>query len=491
MKHSSRIAALLAVISLASVAQGGTPTFRYEAIPEFGFPMSRANDVLPNGHINVVGEVNAGQVWRPVVWSRNADWTFVELPVPSAEGDAFAFGVEQIPAGGLFVVGEVWVDARFPFPYLWKEENPGNFMMVELPNAGEGGANGIAVGTELVVIAGWSEPGGEPAARKDHRDASVWIGRFTEPLIREPLPAYGGERPSIAYDASFFGEMPVAVGQATNDGDFLVPILWTCDKGEWLLRELPLLPGGLRGVAHGVSRPNGQHKIVGSCEDATGLTLPVRWVSDDGFDWEIQQFEPLGIIGDVHDVASSDGLDYHVGRSLNDDSIGTLWITNGVFEVFDLNEVIMDGPPPMMLQTAHGVAANGHIYIVGEGTVSGAASRGQGTETHAYLLEEDVVTSVPSAPSTIMPSVDARPNPAGQQLSFGISLPIGGEVTLTVHDPNGRLVATLVDEPLSAGEHLASWNAREVPGQAVATGVYFARLRVGGNIVSSRFVIRR
>jgi len=47
-------------------------------------------------------------------------------------------------------------------------------------------------------------------------------------------------------------------------------------------------------------------------------------------------------------------------------------------------------------------------------------------------------------------------------------------VTLKVFDVNGREVATLVDEPTNAGEHVIKFNANALP-----SGVYFYHLVAG------------
>ena len=68
---------------------------------------------------------------------------------------------------------------------------------------------------------------------------------------------------------------------------------------------------------------------------------------------------------------------------------------------------------------------------------------------------------------------------------FRYAIPQAGHVTITVHDLAGRVVATLVDDQVTAGRHSATWQ-RE--GSATA-GVYFARMRVAGAALVQRVVI--
>ena len=55
-----------------------------------------------------------------------------------------------------------------------------------------------------------------------------------------------------------------------------------------------------------------------------------------------------------------------------------------------------------------------------------------------------------------------------------------GHVDLAIFDVQGRRVATLVREELEAGEHTRAWDGKDRSGRAVASGVYFVRLRVTG-----------
>ncbi|MFH1865340.1 MAG: FlgD immunoglobulin-like domain containing protein [Candidatus Eisenbacteria bacterium] len=69
------------------------------------------------------------------------------------------------------------------------------------------------------------------------------------------------------------------------------------------------------------------------------------------------------------------------------------------------------------------------------------------------------------------------PNPFNPVTKVAFTVPEGaGRVTLTVHNVNGQVVRTLVDEELPAGPALAVWNGTDDSGRSLASGVYFARL---------------
>jgi len=64
-------------------------------------------------------------------------------------------------------------------------------------------------------------------------------------------------------------------------------------------------------------------------------------------------------------------------------------------------------------------------------------------------------------------------------------------VTLAVYDINGRLVRTLVGQPLGAGSHAVVWDGKDAMGRAVASGVYVYRLTAPQGVVTRRMTLLR
>jgi hypothetical protein len=85
----------------------------------------------------------------------------------------------------------------------------------------------------------------------------------------------------------------------------------------------------------------------------------------------------------------------------------------------------------------------------------------------------------------------AAPNPiAAGGTTLRYSVPEAGRARLRVLDVAGRLVRTLRDAPLAAGDHATSWDGRDAGGRRVAAGVYFAVLDAAGRAESRRVVVR-
>lgn len=73
------------------------------------------------------------------------------------------------------------------------------------------------------------------------------------------------------------------------------------------------------------------------------------------------------------------------------------------------------------------------------------------------------------------------PNPFRATARLGFTLREGGPVRITVHDPAGRRLRTLVDgDWLAAGEHAVVWDGRREDGRPSAAGQYFLRVQASG-----------
>jgi len=66
------------------------------------------------------------------------------------------------------------------------------------------------------------------------------------------------------------------------------------------------------------------------------------------------------------------------------------------------------------------------------------------------------------------------PNPFNANTNISFDLAEAGNVSLNVYDITGRLVTTLVDGQMDAGEHVVVWDA-----SSVSSGVYFYKLTAG------------
>jgi hypothetical protein len=79
------------------------------------------------------------------------------------------------------------------------------------------------------------------------------------------------------------------------------------------------------------------------------------------------------------------------------------------------------------------------------------------------------------------------PNPLHPSTRIRYVLDRLAEVSLAVYDVQGRRVRTLVDgRTREAGRHETVWDGTDGSGRPVASGVYFARLTLNGEVVLAR-----
>jgi subtilisin family serine protease len=85
---------------------------------------------------------------------------------------------------------------------------------------------------------------------------------------------------------------------------------------------------------------------------------------------------------------------------------------------------------------------------------------------------------------------ESRPNPFNPRTLLRFRLASDeGRVGLKVFSASGRLIRTLVDGPLAAGAHEATWDGTNDDGRAVPSGVYFSQLELAGETMTRSMVL--
>lgn len=103
------------------------------------------------------------------------------------------------------------------------------------------------------------------------------------------------------------------------------------------------------------------------------------------------------------------------------------------------------------------------------------------------LIYGDPLTPVDDPiPSAGAARLGNHPNPFNPRTVVSFEIRTAGPAELAVFDLRGRLVRTLAEGDLAAGRHEAVWDGTDQRGRALASGVYFARLRETGGAVATR-----
>jgi hypothetical protein len=98
-----------------------------------------------------------------------------------------------------------------------------------------------------------------------------------------------------------------------------------------------------------------------------------------------------------------------------------------------------------------------------------------------------------NVPVGTLPAIAAlqpnTPNPFAHSTSIRFDLPQEAQADLDVYDISGRMVRSLLHERFPAGSHVVVWDGIGADGQRVHGGVYFTRLKVGGEVRSRQIVL--
>ncbi len=82
-----------------------------------------------------------------------------------------------------------------------------------------------------------------------------------------------------------------------------------------------------------------------------------------------------------------------------------------------------------------------------------------------------------------------HPNPFNPMTSIRFALPQAGFARVTVLALDGREVAILLADEMTAGSHEVFWNGQDDQGRRVASGAYFYRLEAGGVAETGRMLL--
>ena len=99
----------------------------------------------------------------------------------------------------------------------------------------------------------------------------------------------------------------------------------------------------------------------------------------------------------------------------------------------------------------------------------------------AYSLGEpnSVIDNIASNPTTY--SLEQNyPNPFNPSTQIKFALPVNSSVRITIYNLLGEVVRELVNTDMNSGVHTVQWNAEDVSGRKISSGIYFYELNANG-----------
>ncbi len=91
--------------------------------------------------------------------------------------------------------------------------------------------------------------------------------------------------------------------------------------------------------------------------------------------------------------------------------------------------------------------------------------------------------NLPSQPRIAVRGLD------GRATEILLGLDEAADVSLVVYDIRGRRLRVIANEALPAGDHSFTWDGSDESGDAVASGVYFCRIRAGGSSETAKLIV--
>lgn len=100
-----------------------------------------------------------------------------------------------------------------------------------------------------------------------------------------------------------------------------------------------------------------------------------------------------------------------------------------------------------------------------------------GVPVGRYVFE--LVSQTTDVPAAAVLDAAAYPTPFNPRTTVAFTAPAAGRAGVTVHDPRGRRVRTLLDAAVPAGRRELAWDGRDDAGRPVPGGLYLVRVRQG------------
>jgi hypothetical protein len=92
-------------------------------------------------------------------------------------------------------------------------------------------------------------------------------------------------------------------------------------------------------------------------------------------------------------------------------------------------------------------------------------------------------------PTPLVQSLSNYPNPFNPETKISFSLSQASQVGITIFNTKGQKIKQLYSGNLASGAHNLIWNGTDNIGNAVASGVYFYRLRTKQGTVSRKMLL--
>ncbi len=201
--------------------------------------------------------------------------------------------------------------------------------------------------------------------------------------------------------------------------------------------------------------------------------------------WDLQNIANPVKVGGIYDPTASAHNCYVIGRSL-----AVAYYTAG-FKLYDISNPtspVLADQYDTYPQSGEGIFEGAWgCYPSGPGGTVYINDRPNGL----FVFRLDFATPVARTPPASLALAPNTPNPFGSSTTIPFRLERSDDASIVVYDARGARVRDLERKFFLAGEHAVEWDGRDDDGRAVASGVYFCRLRSGGGEAIRKLVLIR
>ena len=173
--------------------------------------------------------------------------------------------------------------------------------------------------------------------------------------------------------------------------------------------------------------------------------------------------------------------------------------TSTLFAIHDSHDVIVEMSPSGALLREYNLAGNNQegIALIGGTpamltTIFIAEDSGDVVRYEEYPVQGCATSSVEvGLLATPLSHLACRPNPFNPVTHVYFELASRQLVSVSIYDVQGKRIRTLARKMMAAGEHHLKWDGRTGGGRPLASGVYLARVEIGGLSHTTRMVLAR
>jgi len=437
-----------------------------------------ATDISADGSV-VVG--NTEGVYETFRWTQETGTVPLGLATASLGGGA---GTPDVSADGTKVSATILGrDGTYGTQGLWTLGVGWQETMPPAPPGGGtqasfyGSAFGLSYDGGTVVGYYWYHPG-EP-------DGAAHASRWTAATGVVGLGTAGEQ--GRANDANEDGS--VVVGWVASPVGVWQPTVWV-DGAMTTLHEPPII------CEVSVTNPAGTILAGQTYSDSLSHRVATVWRWN-GSAWDE---EVLGALdgtfanyGTVypHDMTPDGSM--VVGYNAFDWAQASGFIWTEETSMVDVEDYLSDNgitvPTSFNIRVLTGMSDDGTVMV------------GSGHDTYPpysnrWFIIRSTATGIvegPDAPeeAQVVSSVHAHPNPTRGGTTLSFTLPRQLDVSLTIYDVSGRLVAEVDDGYREAGLQEIAWDGRDANGAEVASGIYLCRLDAGEHHATGKVTVLR